>query len=91
MSDTRWFTVASGPLQGRVRLVGWLLTAVAAGPGMSDPWVAVAGCPRCGALVYNNDTNNERTLGEAVLLHEDWHAATDFPRPPSDAGEGDPR
>lgn len=92
-ADGEWFTVVRGPDAGAVRLAGWFLTAVAAGPGMSSPWYALASCPRCGALVSNDDAGDERPMSGfealaatmagcvAVRVHENWHAATDHPRP----------
>jgi hypothetical protein len=77
----KWFVIQSGTNEGRWHLSGWHLSAVAAAPGERSQYRAVAFCPRCGAMVDNDDTPSAANIGAMVWLHEDWHAATDYPRP----------
>ena len=82
MNAGEWFTVAEGRDQGTVCLVGWSLTAIHTSDlSRSNPWVGLATCPRCAALVWNDDAEGDVMMGREIRRHEDWHAATDYPRP----------
>lgn len=83
MTTGEWFTIQSGPDAGRVALVGWSLTALAEPfpTERTGPARGMAICPRCGAMVENNTWDRDQAVGRWVHLHEDWHAATDYPRP----------
>ncbi len=80
MRQGEWFTVLEGTYAGQVHLVGWYFTAIGSGPDMPDRWYSLASCPRCGTLVPNDDSKGV-SFGYFVVLHENWHAITDYPKP----------
>jgi hypothetical protein len=85
MSDPKWFVITSGVHTGRLRLVGWQHSAVAAAPGSTYPdkrprgFHGVAYCPRCFAMISADE--DDRAYGDQTWAHEQWHAATDYPIP----------
>lgn len=81
--QTLWFKIPSGPDAGRIRLRGWMLTAI------GDPYhpsglVAVGICPLCSAMVMKD---TEHAYGDRTWNHEQWHAGTDCPVPESLTGK----
>jgi hypothetical protein len=78
----RWFIIKSGEYKGRLHLAGWDLTAIRANPTSPryyDGCFGLATCPRCGALVSNNEKSG--SISGDMWGHEQWHAATDYPIP----------
>lgn len=64
-----------------MRLIGWHLSAIRTSDlSRENPWFGFAVCPRCYAMVPN-DGPVERLVNREVLMHENWHADTDYPRP----------
>ena len=73
-----WFIRAD---DNQPHFAGWMLTAIKCLPTGSrgnNGWVGLAVCPRCHAVVFQDDESVYRGQQSA---HERWHAATDYPIP----------
>jgi hypothetical protein len=71
-----WFTVQSGPQEGRRRISGWLHTSIDGRP--------IGVCPVCVAMVPAGDGHRgDNAATDLTGWHERWHAANDFPDPGS--------
>jgi hypothetical protein len=81
LPDPQWFRIPSGEHEGRWHLSGWKLMAIKQGEDTDPrigPWLGVAVCPRCHALVLHDGSH---AYGDQTWEHEQWHAATDYPIP----------
>jgi hypothetical protein len=84
-SYPQWFVITSGVHAGRLHMVGWQHSAIAAAPGSRYPdktpreFHGVAHCPRCFAMISADE--DDLAYGDMTWAHERWHAATDYPVP----------
>ena len=92
MPSGEWFVIKSGPDEGTINMAGWSFSAHL---GIStsrlndgDAWLAFATCPRCFAMVLNTEVG-QRMLSREIVLHNKWHANTDYPIPPEVIAESD--
>jgi hypothetical protein len=79
--EGQWYVIQSGPDEGTIHMRGWSLTAHLGTPTSTHDtgWIGFGTCPRCFALVLNND---EAITSRQIFQHEVWHARTDYPIPP---------
>jgi hypothetical protein len=87
MKNGEWYVVPSGEHEGQWHMAGWRLSAHLGVPSglRDDGWLAFGCCPRCHAMVLNDDRGS---YGDLTWAHEQWHARTDYPVPEAARGPG---
>ena len=86
--SAEWFVIKSGSHEGTIHMAGWSYSAHLGNPTgkTDDGWLGFATCPRCSAMVLNNDDDH---LSREIQLHNVWHSNTDHPIPPEVTAEQD--